>query len=500
MLPSPTPSRKRRLTAAAVLGVVGLIAGLTSAPAYANVDDAPIRVADGLIDLADTNTLGLPQSEGAETITIFAPGDDDLKFNHGVVLMPFKGKLYAQWQTSEWDEDTPDTVVTYSVSSDGDDWSAPVHMTQPREDGYTSNGGWWTDGETLIAYLNVWPASTSPRGGYAEYISSTDGVNWTEPQRVTGADGQPINGIIEQDVKALPGGRILTAFHVQPGLHVKPFYTDDPLGVTGWTQGEFENQPNTDDMSRELEPSWFQQPDGSVVMVFRDQGNTFYKLAAISEDEGETWSESVLTNIPDSRTKQSAGNLPDGTSYLVGNPTGNNQRIPLSILLSADGETFDTGYTLRDADDLQPRRYQGVVNRKPSYSYPKSIVWDDHLYMSYGTNKEDAQLTRVPVSEISLRDVPGEITTLRAIGQNRSLSAIWTPPAQQGDAAITGYVITAEATSGRTATVEADADDTRATLTELHPGRYRITVTAVNQYGAGEESDYSAWVNVNGRR
>ena len=38
-------------------------------------------------------------------------------------------------------------------------------------------------------------------------------------------------GIIEQDVKALDSGRILTAFHVQPGLQVKPYYTDDPLGV-----------------------------------------------------------------------------------------------------------------------------------------------------------------------------------------------------------------------------------------------------------------------------
>ncbi|MEV4012483.1 exo-alpha-sialidase [Nonomuraea angiospora] len=58
-------------------------------------------------------------------------------------------------------------------------------------------------------------------------------------------------------------------------------------------------------------------------MVFRDQGGgTLRKLAAVSTDDGATWSKSVETNVPDSRSKQSAGNLPDGTAYLVSNPTG----------------------------------------------------------------------------------------------------------------------------------------------------------------------------------
>ncbi len=457
-----------------------------------------MRVSEGLIDLTDTNTVGLPQLDSAETITIFAPGDDDLKFNHGVVMMPFQGKLYAQWQTSEWDEDTPDTVVTYSVSDDGAAWSEPVHMTEPRDDGYTSNGGWWTDGETLIAYLNVWPADANPRGGYTEYMASTDGIHWSDPQRVTDGAGEPVNGIIEQDVKALSSGRIMTAFHVQPGLFVKPFYTDDPLGVTGWTQGEFENQPNNEGMSRELEPSWYEQADGSVVMIFRDQANSFYRLAAVSEDQGETWGQSVLTNIPDSRQKQSAGNLPDGTAYLVGSPTGNNQRLPLTVLVSADGETFDAGYTLRDAADLQPRRYTGRVDRKPSYSYPKSVLWGDYLYIGYGANKEDAQLTRVPVADIAQRDVPGQVSSLRVDGKGRSIDVSWKAPKDSGDAAITGYIVTAESTSGRTVTAEVGTRKTRTTLDRLHPGRYRVTVVAVNEFGEGAAS-VSKWVNVSGR-
>ncbi|GAB1817707.1 exo-alpha-sialidase [Herbidospora sp. RD11066] len=364
---------------------------------------ALIAVPNGLIDTTNPDTLGLETVPGVETATVFSPGATDNKYNHGVILMPFKGRLYAQWQSSIQDEDAPDTIVTYATSHDGLTWSNPTPLTAPRTDGYTSSGGWWTDGQTLVAYLNVWPRALTPRGGYAEYVTSTDGVTWSVPKRVTGADGQPVNGIIEQDVKALPSGRVLTAFHVQPGLFVKPYYTDDPLGVTGWRQGAFTGRPLNSGMDKELEPSWFRRPDGSIVMVFRDQGGSFRKLAAVSTDEGATWSASEQSNIPDSRTKQSAGNLPDGTAYLVGNPTGTRNRFPLSVLTSADGENFDRAYNLRTTADLQPLRYPGQF-KSVGYSYPKSVVWNGFLYAAYGTNKEDVQVTRVPLGEISRLD------------------------------------------------------------------------------------------------
>jgi len=398
-------SRRRRQISTGVLGVAVFAIGMVALPATAADDAAPISVEDGLIDTTDLNALGLPQAENSETVTIFSPGDDDPNFNHGTTLIPFKGRLYAQWQSSETDEDAPETVVRYAVSDEnGEDWSDPMDLTVPRTDGYTSNGGWWTDGEKLVAYLNVWPADLTPRGGYTLYTTSEDGVEWTDPQPVTDENGDPLTGIIEQDTKALPSGRLLTAVHVQPGLQVKPYYTDDPLGVTGWTQGEFENQEYLpDEMSRELEPSWFVQEDGDVVMTFRDQGgSSMHKLAAVSDDDGETWSDSTVTNIPDSRTKQSAGNLADGTAYLAGSLTGTKTRYPLVVVLSADGETFSDGFVLRDAEDLQPLRYEGK-SKNLGYSYQKSLVWGDELYVAYGTNKEDVEYTRVPLEDLSLR-------------------------------------------------------------------------------------------------
>ena len=205
-----------------------------------------------------------------------------------------------------------------------------------------------------------------------------------------------MKGVIEQDPHALPDGRIVTAFHLQPGLVAAPFYTDDPKGVSGWTRGVMTNLPHEGLEGRELEPSWFRRADGCLVMVFRDQQSSFRQLAAQSCDRGATWTTPVLTAMPDSRAKQSAGNLPDGTAFLVNAPSGNKTRLPLVVTLSRDGRLFDRAFFLRGAADLQPLRYPGKYKR-PGYHYPKSVIWNGYLYVGYATNKEDAELTRVPL-------------------------------------------------------------------------------------------------------
>ena len=353
----------------------------------------PYAVAPSLFDLSQPADLGLKPAAGAQTFTIFRARDNSDHYVNGVVLMPFKGRLYAQWQSSARDEDAPDTHVVYALSSDGEHWSAPRPLLL-RDGTMRTSGGWWTDGRTLVAYINVWHGD--PRsGGHTEYLSSADGRRWSKPNSVLAADGKPVDGVIEQDPHALPDGRIVTAFHLQPGLIVAPFYTDDPKGVSGWTRGVLKNLPHAGPESRELEPSWFRRADGCLVMVFRDQESTFRQLASLNCDRGASWTTPVPTDMPDSRAKQSAGNLPDGSAFLVNAPSGTKTRAPLVVTLSKDGRMFDRAFTLRAGGAVLPSlRYPGKYKR-PGYHYPKSVVWNGSLYVSYATNKEDAQLTRV---------------------------------------------------------------------------------------------------------
>ena len=108
-----------------------------------------------------------------------------------------------------------------------------------------------------------------------------------------------------------------------------------------------------------------------------------------------------VTDMPDSRAKQSAGNLPDGTAYQVNNPADTNRRSPLVVTLSKNGHYFDKAFALRfGGSELQARRYDGKA-KTLGYSYPKSMVHDGHLYVAYSVNKEDVEYTRVPLTSLA---------------------------------------------------------------------------------------------------
>jgi hypothetical protein len=210
------------------------------------------------------------------------------------------------------------------------------------------------------------------------------------------ADGRVMNGVIEQDPYPTADGRTVGAAHFQPGLHVAPIYTDDPTGHGGWHRAQM-TVHDRGKQSQELEPSLYQQRDGTLVMVFRDQNSSYRKMVSLSHDRGETWTEPTVTNIPDARVKQSAGNLPDGTAYLAGNPTGAKRRYPLVAMFSDDGIRFDKALLLRaGGSDLQPQRYPGKA-KTLGYSYPKSMVYNGRLYVAYATNKEDVECTIINI-------------------------------------------------------------------------------------------------------
>lgn len=363
---------------------------------------APFTVQSGLFDQTDTAAVGLATATGAETFTVFAPSANTDHYSNGVVLVEFKGKFYCQWQSSAMHEDSPDTWVAYSRSTDGETWESPKSIIKATGDTHYTSGGWWLNGDTLIAYVNGWPDSLTA-GGLAYYAASTDGETWSGLRPILMNDGSAMEGIMEQDPHRLSSGRIAGAAHFLPGLIANPAYTDDTSGIRGWVKATFTNLTHSGTNSRELEPSLYERADRSIVMIFRDQNTTYTKLASLSSDNGATWSSAVSTDMPDSRAKQSAGNLPDGTAYFVSNPADMMRRMPLTVTLSADGRTFTKAYNLRTGKDLQAQRYTGKY-KTLGYSYPKAIVAGDYLYVSYSTNKEDVECTRIPLKNIELID------------------------------------------------------------------------------------------------
>ena len=328
------------------------------------------------------------------TFSVFTATDDTDHYANGVVLTAYHQQLYCMWQSSPRDEDSDDTWVAYSVSADGgQSWSRPMPLAVPTADYYCTSGGWLVHGDTLTAFIDVWPKGLEPRGGRTYFITTTNGTNWSPMQPVLMADGSPIQGVLEQDPMRLSSGRIVGAAHFMPGLHVSPVYTDDPTGHSGWHRCDFVST-DLGKSSREIEPSQYLRPDGSIVMLFRDQSSSFRKLAAYSTDQGETWTAPVTTDYLDGRTKQCAGNLPDGTAFMVSCPSGSKDRWPLVLQLSNDGIDFGRTIVLRTKDDLPPRRYEGKY-KTLGYNYPKAFYHDGCLYIGYSVNKEDVVVTVV---------------------------------------------------------------------------------------------------------
>ncbi|MGM9736027.1 MAG: exo-alpha-sialidase [Candidatus Cryptobacteroides sp.] len=377
--------------------------------------------------------------------------DKDGSYCHNIVIGEFKGELYAQWQCSDRDEDAPDTRIFYCRSRDGKRWSRPrrlpIDISGVR---FIANGGWWSYDDSLTCFVNV-TALDGSKG--CMFVRSADGRRWTQPRPVLTSSGDPVPGIIEQDLRTLPDGRILTAFHIGKDMICTPFFTDDPSALSGWTAGEMSHFPYPGKTtSREIEPSWYIAPDfgnnrpalpgntvipggdaqpedslETIVMIFRDQANSYKKIEAVSKDRGKTWSAPRLTGIEDSRSKQSAGNLPDGRAFMVWNPSDSKDRWPLVIAVStpdtdsdaisraSTGEYADpaaqsgpqtvtdairwTRTVLLDESDLSPMRKDGLYKRR-GYSYPKSFVHDGYIYIGFAMNKEDAYVLRIRISDL----------------------------------------------------------------------------------------------------
>lgn len=334
---------------------------------------------DGVIDTADTLTLGLPRCEDMQWTEVFHSDG----YVNNAVLTRFQGHFFCMWQQSEKDEDTPDTHVMYATSSDGKAWGSPSILAEPSEDYFASPGGWIQRGDSLTALINYIYAPDRSLGGKAFFVSSQDGLCWSTPKPVLMAEGTPVEGIFEQDPLTLSDGRTVGAVHFQPGATLCPVYTDDPSGVRGWKKAFF---PEGEGLP--IEPSQYLAPDGRLVMFMRDQRSSFVKLFSISADRGESWSAPQKTNIPDSRSKQCTGTLPGGRAFWVGNPTGNKSRRALVLSTAEDGYSYDQAYLLAGPADLAPQRKKGRY-KTLGYNYPKACVLEDSIWISLSVNKED---------------------------------------------------------------------------------------------------------------
>ncbi len=355
-----------------------------------------IEAVEGMFDQDQFATLGLPVIAG-ENVTLYRATAEGYKFCHHANIGVFENRLYAMWSNGIEHEDYNGQRVLYSTSGDGLNWSEPSTLA-PDPDGLKGSAtcvatGFRAAGEVLVAYYTVVrgdPGSTS----FSLYAkSSKDGSVWGEELEIATGSFLEAPRVLRSGDLLLNGQSNLK----QPRL----LYSRQDDGTSGWQEGSL---PETADL-RYPEPTWFQRRDGVVVMLFRSENSNPWLYASTSRDDGLTWTLPAQTNFPDATARSFAGNLPDGSAFIINNPNQSpgsvydfiGRRVPLTVSLSQDGVTFDRAFVVRGEDTTM--RFPGE-NKLPGWQYPGATVYGDHLYVVYSINKEDVGLTRIRISDL----------------------------------------------------------------------------------------------------
>ena len=352
-----------------------------------------LSAAPDLFDEEDPETLGLEKLP-VEIAPVYTATEDNWTFSHTPNLVVFKNELHLMWSNGEKDEDVAGQRILYSRSSDGIEWSEPEVLATPEifepgdPEGALMSSGWHIAGEALVAFMTWAPGSSFGDFERARLWSlrSTDGEAWEDPVEVT-------PGTYLEGPQRVAAGRWVL---LGQGRHHQPiaFVTDSPDGQSGWTEAPIGGKVGP---ARWPEPSLFFRPDGSLVATLRVQTSERRLWAMESRDGGNSWSAPEPTGFPDTPARVSAGNLPDGTVYLVGNPGLGKpalNRDVLTVALSDDGRVFDRAFAL--LTDPPPLKFEGRA-KFSGWQYPNVIVWDDTFYVAYSVGKEDIQVLRIPV-------------------------------------------------------------------------------------------------------
>lgn len=329
-------------------------------------------------------------------------------YNHAPNITYWQGKFYLEYLSNPVDEQQPPGQTLLVTSVDGRRWSKPVVAFPPYKapEGVTipkpyygyimhQRMGFYTAPDGRLLLLAFYGHSYNPfkEGGIGRvvreiypdgsmgpiyFIRYSSHTKWDESNTAYPFYTQSKDKGFRKACEALLADRLKTLQWIDEDRGLDGFYT------------------LKDSINRVQATNWYHRQDGKVVALWK------WSYAALSADEGQTWSTPVrVPSLIMAGGKQWGQRTSDGRYAICYNPIETQPyRYPLITITSDDGIRFDSMCVVHG--EVPPRRFFGE-NKDFGPCYVRGITEgeqqpkDQNMWLTYSVNKEDIWVARVPL-------------------------------------------------------------------------------------------------------
>lgn len=262
---------------------------------------------------------------------------------HSPTLTCFdNGELLAAWTSYVGPHELTGSAIYLARRPAGSTaWSTPrLHADRPDGDG---NPVLYSEGDRVWLFQAVVPGGWST--SRIEFQTSSDrGESWTLPQVIPGPIGSNVRS---PPIRTADGGLLLPAYD---NLWQRALFFEDVSAVPDHPDWQLVASLGPYLLKPTIQPALAALRDGRLVSLMRtDKGGSL--LASTSEDGGNTWATAYPTGIPSAGAPAALVPLAGGRLLLVFDDS-TRSRINLSAAVSDDdGRTWSPPLRITDRDD-----------------------------------------------------------------------------------------------------------------------------------------------------
>ena len=335
--------------------------------------------------------------------TVYRGNAESWAYSHHHTIAQYDDRYVASWSNGFRHEDYVGQEVHFAWSPDGLQWSEPgiVAHTPVETKLVRNNAGLCAANGQLYCYVGVAKdfgrdvsapgmSTLKEQSIHLDCYVTADLQHWEHHDNICENVYLFEGPRPTREGKYLCCGFDLQDNHAMVLIWDDPAHLSDPPRVVHILPSPYGLKPE--------QGTWYQTDDGRIWMYQRDSTLSCRLGLTWSDDGGETWSDLIRTDFPNSYSRAFAGRLTDGRYYIVGNNYDIFlDRRHLLIALSDDGYVFDRQYTLVEGETT--RRIDGR-HKEDGYHYPNCLADRDQLFVIYSMNKEDIEVVMVDMSKL----------------------------------------------------------------------------------------------------